>query len=143
MSRATDSHDDPHAALARAEGASRAEGEIDAVTRLTELLGIVYRLRDEDGCPWDRKQTLDTMTKNLIEEAFEVTDAVAARDDDHVAEELGDTLMNVILMSRIAEQEGRFDLAAVAAGIATKLVRRHPHVFGSRYADDAEAPLAT
>jgi MazG family protein len=149
MSATADPHDDdphaddPHAALARTEGASRARGETAALARLTELLGIVYRLRDEDGCPWDRKQTLDTMTKNLIEEAFEVTDAVAAHDNDQVAEELGDTLMNVILMARIAEQEGRFDLAAVAAGIATKLVRRHPHVFGDREADDAESALAS
>lgn len=134
---------DPHADLARTEGAFRAEREAEATSRLAELLGIVYRLRDEDGCPWDRKQTLASMTPNLVEEAFEVTEAVASGDDPHVAEELGDTLMNVILMARIAEQEGRFDLAAVAAGIATKLVRRHPHVFGDRSADDADAALAS
>ncbi len=132
---------DPHAALARTEGAARARDAAVAVERLTELLGIVYRLRDPDGCPWDREQTLASMTPNLVEEVFETSEAVAADDDRHVAEELGDVLMNVFLMARIGEQEQRFDLAEVAAGIATKLVRRHPHVFGDRQADDAAAAL--
>lgn len=130
-----------HQALARALGAARARRETQALARLTELLGVVFRLRDGDGCPWDRKQTLAPMAAHLQEEAAEVADAVAAADDAHVAEELGDVLMNVLLMARIGADEGRFDLAAVAAGIATKLVRRHPHVFGDLPAADADAAL--
>ncbi|GJM21002.1 MAG: hypothetical protein DHS20C15_09170 [Planctomycetota bacterium] len=132
-----------HAAAARTLGAQRAASEVDALARLSELVGVVFRLRDPDGCPWDRKQTLSSMVKNLREEAAEVAEAVAERDDAHTAEELGDTLMNILLMARIAEQEGRFDLAAVASGIAEKLVRRHAHVFGDVSAADADAALAS
>jgi MazG family protein len=132
-----------HRQLARSEGAARSAREVTAVQRLAELVGVVYRLRDDDGCPWDRKQTLASMTSNLIEEAGETADAVARDDAGHVAEELGDTLMNVFLMSRIAADAERFDLADVAAGIAEKLVRRHPHVFGDQSAEDADAALAS
>lgn len=132
-----------HAAMARQLGAARSADERDAAARLLELMGVVYRLRDDDGCPWDREQSLDSMTKNLVEEVFETSEAIAARDDAHTCEELGDVLMNVVLMARIAEQEKRFGLADVAAGIAEKLVRRHPHVFGDVSADDAENALAT
>lgn len=132
-----------HSAMARTLGAERAATEAVAMQRLTELVGVVFRLRDADGCPWDRKQTLASMLKNLAEEAAEVADAVAAGDDAHVAEELGDTLMNVLLMARIGADEQRFDLAAVCAGIAQKLVRRHPHVFGDVSAEDADAALAS
>ena len=131
------------AALARRLGAERAAAEGEALARLAELVGIVYRLRDPDGCPWDRSQSVDSMALNLVEEAAETHEAVANGDDAHIAEELGDTLMNVVLIARIAEQAGRFDLGAVAAGIAEKLVRRHPHVFGDRKADDARAALAS
>jgi len=127
--------------VARAQGAARAAGERDAAARIVELLGVVWRLRDEDGCPWDRSQSLDSMAQNLLEEAAETHEAIAGGADPQVCEELGDTLMNVLLMARIAEQEGRFGLADVAAGIAEKLVRRHPHVFGDRRAADVEEAL--
>src|SRR5262245_7905168 len=130
-------------ALARRLGAERAASEGEALARLAELVGIVYRLRDRDGCPWDLSQSVDSMALNLVEEACETHEAVANGDDAHVAEELGDTLMNVVLIARIAEQAGRFDLGEVAAGIAEKLVRRHPHVFGDRKAADARAALAS
>ncbi len=143
MSHAEDWARVDHAELARRMGSERSRDETEARTRLAELVGILWRLRDEDGCPWDRKQTLESMSANLVEEACEASEAVAAGDDAHVAEELGDTLMNVLLMARIAEQERRFDLAAVCAGIATKLVRRHPHVFGDGDAADADAALAS
>jgi MazG family protein len=132
-----------HAALARAEGSARAAGETAALARLAELVGIVYRLRDPDGCPWDRSQSVDSMALNLLEEACETHEAVANGSDAQIAEELGDTLMNILLIARIAEQGGRFDLATVAAGIAEKLVRRHPHVFGDRQAADSQAALAS
>ena len=132
-----------HAALAAETGAARAADAGPALARLAELVGVVYRLRDPDGCPWDRKQTVDSMARNLVEEACEAAEAIATGDADHVAEELGDVLMNVVLMARIAEQAGRFDLGEVARGIATKLVRRHPHVFGDMDAADADAALAS
>ena len=132
-----------HASLARELGAERAAREQAALTRVAELVGVVFRLRDEDGCPWDRKQTLDSMAGHLVEEAHEVQDAVAGGDPAQVAEELGDTLMNIALMARIGEQGGRFDLGQVAQGIAEKLVRRHPHVFGTRTAGDPEEALAS
>lgn len=131
------------AAIARAEGGSRAAPEREALARLAELVGIVYRLRDDDGCPWDRAQSVDSMALNLVEEAFEAHEAIANGDDAHVCEELGDTLMNVLLIARIAEQGGRFGLGDVAAGIAEKLVRRHPHVFGDKHAGDEKEALAS
>jgi MazG family protein len=109
--------------------------------QLDRLVRIVDRLRAEDGCPWDREQTLASMAPCAQEEAAEVADAVATGRDELVCEELGDLLMNVFLMSRIAEQERRFGLDRVAAQIAAKLVRRHPHVFGDVEADDAAQVL--
>lgn len=131
------------AAIARAQGAARAAGEREAIARLIDLLGVVYRLRDPDGCPWDRAQSLDSMALNLVEEAHEAHEAIANGGDAEVCEELGDVLMNVVLMARIAEQGGRFGLGDVAAGIAEKLVRRHPHVFGDVQAADAQQALAS
>jgi MazG family protein len=129
--------------VAREQGAARAERETEAIARLSELLGIVFRLRDPDGCPWDLSQSVDSMAQNLLEEAHETHEAVANGSDEHIAEELGDTLMNILLIARIAEQGRRFDLGQVAAGIATKLVRRHPHVFGEKRADGQAEALAS
>ena len=109
--------------------------------QLGRLVEIIDRLRAEDGCPWDRKQTLATMISCLCEETAEVADAVADTDLPHVREELGDVLMNVLLMSRIAEQDHSFSLGDVAQEISDKLIRRHPHVFGDREAATAEAAL--
>jgi MazG family protein len=131
------------AAIAREQGAARAAPEREALARLLDLVGVVYRLRDPDGCPWDRAQSVDSMSLNLLEEAAEVQEAIANGKDADVCEELGDTLMNIVLMARIAEQEGRFGLAQVAAGIAEKLVRRHPHVFGEKRANDVDEALAS
>jgi len=130
-------------AIARAEGAARAASEREAIARLIDLVGVIYRLRDPDGCPWDRAQSVDSMSLNLLEEAAETQEAIANGQDADVCEELGDTLMNIVLMARIAEQDGRFGLAQVAAGIAEKLVRRHPHVFGDKRAADVDEALAS
>ena len=108
------------------------------VFRLGRLVDVIDRLRAEDGCPWDREQTLATMVPCLLEEAAETADAVAGGNLGAVQEELGDVLMNVALMSRIAEQEGRFSLADAARGICEKLIRRHPHVFGDEKARSAQ-----
>jgi MazG family protein len=110
---------------------------------LERLVAIVDRLRAPDGCPWDRKQTLATMAPCLVEEAYETVEAIDRGDDAATAEEAGDVLMVIALIARIAQDEGRFDLARSATAIADKLVRRHPHVFGDVRASDAEAALAS
>jgi tetrapyrrole methylase family protein/MazG family protein len=99
---------------------------------------ISDRLRRPDGCPWDREQTHESLRNHLLEEAYEVYDALGAGATPALAEELGDLLLQVILHAQLAAEEGVFDLTDVNAAIATKIVRRHPHVFG-----DAEARTAS
>ncbi|MFN6337337.1 MAG: MazG nucleotide pyrophosphohydrolase domain-containing protein, partial [Cyanobacteriota bacterium] len=95
------------------------------------MIRVVDHLRDPDrGCPWDLEQTHASLIPFVLEEAHEVADAIRHGDDRHLEEELGDLLLQVLLHARIASERGGFDLAAVAQGIAAKLVRRHPHVFG-------------
>jgi MazG family protein len=94
------------------------------------LLDIMDKLRDPGGCPWDREQTLRSLTPYLLEEAHEVIEAIEAGDAAHHREELGDLLFQVVFQSRIAREEGKFDFASVCDTIAEKLTRRHPHVFG-------------
>jgi tetrapyrrole methylase family protein/MazG family protein len=100
---------------------------------------LVRTLRER--CPWDREQTHRSLTSHVIEETYEVVDAIESGDDDHLAEELGDLLFQVEFHAVIAEQEGRFTMADVARGIHDKLVRRHPHVFGAVEADSADQVL--
>ncbi|MEN9496021.1 MAG: nucleoside triphosphate pyrophosphohydrolase [Cyanobacteriota bacterium] len=110
---------------------------------LNELIAVVERLRDpEAGCPWDLEQTHTSLVPYVLEEAHEVADAIRHGDDRHLAEELGDLLLQVVLHARIAAEEGRFDLASIARGISAKLVRRHPHVFGDVDAADSAAVKA-
>jgi ATP diphosphatase len=94
------------------------------------LLDVVARLRAEDGCPWDREQTHASLTPYVIEEAYEVCEAIESGDAGALREELGDLLLQVVLHARIAEESGEFDAADVAGRLADKLVARHPHVFG-------------
>lgn len=108
---------------------------------LERLVQIIDRLRAEDGCPWDREQTIASMVPCAQEEAAEVADAVASGDVNAICEEVGDLLMNVFLISRIAEQDGSFSLQDVASQISDKLIRRHPHVFGDTRANDAREAL--
>ena len=111
-----------------------------AAAALAELLAVVDRLRDpEHGCPWDLEQTHRSLIPYVLEEAHEVADAIRHGNDGHLAEELGDLLLQVVLHARIASESGRFDFAAVARGISAKLVRRHPHVFGTAEARDSAA----
>jgi MazG family protein len=94
------------------------------------LLELMARLRDpEDGCPWDREQSFATIAPYTIEEAYEVADAIEHGDREHLREELGDLLFQVVFHARMAEERGWFDFAAVATSIREKLVRRHPHLF--------------
>jgi len=96
---------------------------------LRRLLDIMDKLRDPGGCPWDREQTLRTLTPYLLEEAHEVIEAIETGDVAHHKEELGDLLFQVVFQARIAREEGKFDFAQVCDVIADKLTRRHPHVF--------------
>jgi MazG family protein len=98
---------------------------------------ISARLRQPDGCPWDREQTLASLRKHLLEEAYEVYDALERGATPALAEELGDLLLQVVLHAQLAAEEGVFDLADVQASIGRKIVRRHPHVFGDAVARTA------
>ena len=111
----------------------------DTLAALAELVAVVARLRDpERGCPWDLEQTHASLVPYVLEEAHEVADAIRHGDDGHLAEELGDLLLQVVLHAQIASEAGRFDLEQVARGISAKLVRRHPHVFaGAEAANSA------
>jgi ATP diphosphatase len=111
-----------------------------AEAELRRLLGIMAALRDPvHGCPWDREQSFATIAPYTLEEAYEVADAIARDDMPALADELGDLLLQVVYHARLAEEAGRFDFATVAAMIADKMVRRHPHVFGEAAARDAGA----
>ncbi len=104
---------------------------------MERLLAIMRRLRGEGGCPWDRQQTLQTLKPFLIEEAYEVLDAIDENDPDHLREELGDVLLQIVFQSQICAEQGRFTFDDVATAIAEKLVRRHPHVFGDAQVNGA------
>jgi len=107
---------------------------------LRRLESLVARLRDPDqGCPWDLEQTHQSLTPYVLEEAHEVADAIRHGDDEHLREELGDLLLQVVLHARIAGERSRFDLNDVARGISEKLIRRHPHVFADAKASDSAA----
>lgn len=98
------------------------------------LVRTMWRLRQPDGCPWDREQTHRSITKNMVEEAYEAVEAIEADDVAHLVEELGDVLEQVVLHAQIAADEGAFTIDDVIHGLNEKLVRRHPHVFGEHAA---------
>ena len=119
-----------------------ADAEVAAA--VVELVAVVARLRDpEGGCPWDLEQTHHSLIPYVLEEAHEVADAIRQGNPSHLAEELGDLLLQVVLQARIAAEADQFDLAAVARGISAKLVRRHPHVFAGATAADSAAVRAS
>ncbi|MBI3818726.1 MAG: nucleoside triphosphate pyrophosphohydrolase [Planctomycetes bacterium] len=103
---------------------------------LRRLLEVLHRLRAPDGCPWDRVQTVKSLAPYLIEESYEALDAIQQNRAADVREELGDVLMNTLMIPMAGETEGAMTLSEVADGIAGKLVRRHPHVFGNKTAAD-------
>lgn len=107
---------------------------------IEKLLDIMVRLRDPaTGCPWDREQDFRSIAPYTIEEAYEVADAIARRDWAALRDELGDLLFQVVYYAQMGAEDGRFDFAAIAAAIAEKMVRRHPHVFGTERRADADA----
>ncbi|TMK14859.1 MAG: nucleoside triphosphate pyrophosphohydrolase, partial [Actinobacteria bacterium] len=99
-------------------------------TRLLDLVKVQARLREPDGCPWDREQTHRTLARHLLEETHELLEAIDADDDAAVRDELGDLLLQVTFHAQIAADEGRWDIDDVAEGLIRKLIHRHPHVFG-------------
>ena len=101
-------------------------------TNFEQLKEVMSRLRGPDGCPWDREQNHHSLRPFLIEEAYEVLEAIDGGDDGKLAEELGDLLLQIIFHSQIAQEDGRFDVEEVISGIIEKLKRRHPHVFGDK-----------
>jgi len=98
---------------------------------LDDLRNLMARLRGEQGCPWDRKQTLDSLKIYLLEETYELADALDRKAGDDVKEELGDLLFQIVFLSRIYEEQGDFDLTQVMDNIYRKMVRRHPHIFSN------------
>lgn len=96
-----------------------------------ELLNVIAQLRGEHGCPWDKAQTHESLIPCLRNECEEVVQAIEQQDEENLCEELGDVLLQVLLHARIAEEEGWFTMADVVNGLAEKMVRRHPHVFGN------------
>lgn len=97
---------------------------------IERLLDIMRKLRGPDGCPWDREQTNESLKSDLVEEAYEVIDAIECGEASALEEELGDLLLQVVFHAQICSESGKFEFSNVAEGIADKLVRRHPHVFG-------------
>jgi len=109
--------------------------------QFAKLCDIVAKLRAPDGCPWDREQTNESLLPALIEEAYEVAEAARTHNDAHFREELGDLLLLIVMHAQIARETGRFDIDAVISDVSDKLVRRHPHVFGTSDAHDSGAVL--
>ncbi|MCE0498036.1 MAG: MazG family protein [Methylacidiphilales bacterium] len=109
---------------------------------MERLLDLMARLRSPDGCPWDREQTPATLKPQLLEECYEVLEAIDSGSTPHLIEELGDLLLHLVFQAQIAREAGQFTFADVADGIAQKLVRRHPHVFGEEKVADAAGTIA-
>ena len=97
---------------------------------LDELIKIMSALRGEKGCPWDREQTMESLKPFIVEEAYEVLEAIDEKDTEHVMEELGDLLFQIVFQCQIAKEKGDFDMADVIEKIGRKMIARHPHVFG-------------
>jgi MazG family protein len=103
-----------------------------------QLIDIMARLRAPDGCPWDREQTPESLLKYLIEESNELVEAVQSGDQNHIKEELGDVLLQVVFHAQMASEAGHFAIGDVVATIRDKMIRRHPHVFGDAQAETSE-----
>lgn len=123
----------PAAASLKSKRAGCSARKADPVTRkgdIQKLADLVERLRGDQGCPWDREQTRETLKPMLVEEAYEVLDALDSPDPEELKEELGDLLFQIVFHAQIARERGEFDLADVVDRAHEKMVRRHPHVFG-------------
>jgi len=105
---------------------------------IADLLKVMARLRSPTGCPWDREQSHQTLRRHAIEEVYELIDAIEARDDTEMAEELGDLLLQVVFHCQLARERGAFDFEQVTRLLVEKLIRRHPHVFGKTKVKDVD-----
>ena len=117
------------------------EDSKEKTMELGRLRRTIARLRAPDGCPWDREQTHRSIRDCLVEECAELLDAIDREDSDHMREELGDVLVNVLMQARMSEEEGKFDIEDVAREVNEKLIRRHPHVFAKGDAKTSEEVL--
>ena len=106
-----------------------------------KVLGIIRRLRSENGCPWDNEQTYSSLRKYLLEETYEALDAIDHNDFEGLSEELGDCIWEILFIARIAEQDGHFSIDDVVQQLGEKMVRRHPHIFGEEKLEDSEQVL--
>jgi tetrapyrrole methylase family protein / MazG family protein len=105
---------------------------------IEDLLRVMAKLRSPTGCPWDREQSHLSLRRHAIEEVYELIDAIEARDDHEMAEELGDLLLQVVFHCQLARERGAFDFERVCRGLLEKLIRRHPHVFGNTKVKDVD-----
>ena len=110
---------------------------------LQDLEQVMALLRSPDGCPWDREQTHQSIRRDMLEEAYEVAEAIDENSPEHLKEELGDVLFQVVFHARMAQEKGWFDLGDVVHDVCHKMVYRHPHVFGSAHAEDTRQALNT
>ncbi len=115
--------------------------ETDKKYTYEDFLDIIAQLRAPGGCPWDQKQTHESLKDCLLEESQEVLDAIDNKDDENLCEELGDVLLQIVMHAQIAAEEGRFTMDDVVQGVSEKMVRRHPHVFGGIKVDSIEEGL--
>ena len=109
--------------------------------KFDEFVATIAALRSENGCPWDRKQTHESLKECLVEETGEVLEAIDKKDDANLCEELGDVLLQVVMHAQIAAEEGRFTIEDVISGVNEKMIRRHPHVFGEIKVSSVEEGL--
>jgi tetrapyrrole methylase family protein/MazG family protein len=116
--------------------------EQDDLGKFDAFVELIARLRAPDGCPWDREQTHQSLRENLLSETYEVLEALDAGDAAALREELGDLLLQIVLHAQIAKDDNEFEISDVVRGIATKIISRHPHIFGDTTADTAAQVMA-
>ena len=109
--------------------------------KFDEFVATIAALRSENGCPWDRKQTHESLKECLVEETGEVLEAIDKKDDANMCEQLGQVLLQVVMHAQIAAEEGRFTIEDVISGVNEKMIRRHPHVFGDIKVSSVEEGL--
>jgi len=115
--------------------------DLEGTKDFYDLLEIMEKLRSENGCPWDKVQTHESLKKYLIEESYEVLEAIDEKDDDKITEELGDVLLQIVFHAQVGKEEGFFNINDVISGICNKMIIRHPHVFGTINVDTSEEVL--
>ncbi|MCB2294883.1 nucleoside triphosphate pyrophosphohydrolase [Clostridium algoriphilum] len=115
--------------------------DLEATKDFYDLIGVIDTLRDENGCEWDKHQTHESLKKCLIEESYEVIDAINSKDEDNMVEELGDVLLQVVFHSQIGKEEGFFNIADVIKGVTNKMINRHPHIFKNKESKDINQVL--